>query len=68
MLHQVQTLHAMRTDPCTKRITGTVRRATLVYQQIDNGNIANQIHGFTMNYGKFIRIPVGHKYYTLRGS
>jgi len=23
-------------------------------KQIDNGNIANQIHGFTMDYGKFI--------------
>ena len=24
------------------------------YQQIANGNIANQIHGFTKDYGKFI--------------
>ena len=31
MLQQVQTFHAMCTDPCRKRITGTVRRATLVY-------------------------------------
>ena len=27
---------------------------TVDYQQIGNGNIANQIHGFTINYGKFI--------------
>ena len=26
------------------------------YQQIGNGNIANQIHGFTTDYGKFILI------------
>ena len=26
------------------------------YQQIGNGNIANQIHGFTIDYGKFILI------------
>ena len=24
------------------------------YQQIENDNIANQIHGFTIDYGKFI--------------
>ena len=24
------------------------------YQQIENGNIANQIQGFTIDYGKFI--------------
>ena len=27
---------------------------TVDYQQIENGNIANQIHGFTIDYGKFI--------------
>ena len=27
---------------------------TVFYQQIENGNIANQIHGFTIDYGKFI--------------
>ena len=27
------------------------------YQQIENGYIANQIHGFTIDYGKFILIP-----------
>ena len=27
---------------------------TVDYQQIGNGNIANQIHGFTIDYGKFI--------------
>ena len=26
------------------------------YQQIENDNIANQIHGFTIDYGKFILI------------
>ena len=25
-------------------------------QQIENGNIANQIHGFTIDYGKFILV------------
>ena len=29
---------------------------TVDYQQIGNGNIANQIHGFTIDYGKFILI------------
>ena len=27
---------------------------TVDYQQITNGNIANQIHGFTIDYGKLI--------------
>ena len=27
---------------------------TVDYQQVENGNIANQIHGFTIDYGKFI--------------
>ena len=27
---------------------------TVFYQQIENSNIANQIHGFTLDYGKFI--------------
>ena len=27
---------------------------TVDYQQIANGNIANQVHGFTIDYGKFI--------------
>ena len=31
-----------------------ITRATVVYQQIDNSIIANQIHGFTIEYGKFI--------------
>ena len=26
----------------------------IIYQQIENSNIANQIHGFTIDYGKFI--------------
>ena len=29
---------------------------TVDYQQIGNGNIVNQIHGFTIDYGKFILI------------
>ena len=29
---------------------------TVDYQQIENGTIANQIHGFTIDYGKFILI------------
>ena len=31
---------------------------TVFYQQIENGNIANQIHGFTKDYGKFILIYI----------
>ena len=27
---------------------------TVFYKQIENSNIANQIHGFTIDYGKFI--------------
>ena len=27
---------------------------TIDYQRIANGNIANQIHGFSIDYGKFI--------------
>ena len=27
---------------------------TVFYQQIENSNIADQIHGFTIDYGKFI--------------
>ena len=27
---------------------------TVDYQQIENSNIANQIHGFTIDHGKFI--------------
>ena len=27
---------------------------TVDYQQVANDNIANQIHGFTIDYGKFI--------------
>ena len=42
--------------PCRKRITCTITNATVAYQQIDNGNTANQIHGFTIDYGKFILI------------
>ena len=31
---------------------------TVFYQQIENSNIANQIHGFTIDYGKFILICI----------
>ena len=34
----------------------SMTRATVGYQQIDKGNIANQINGFTIDYGKFILI------------
>ena len=30
------------------------RCVTVFYQQIEGGNIANHIHGFTIDYGKFI--------------
>ena len=47
---------ALCTDVCRNRITCTITRATVFYQQIENGNIANQIHGFTIDYGKFTLI------------
>ena len=31
---------------------------TVFYQQIEKGNIANQIQGFTIDYGKFILIDI----------
>ena len=31
---------------------------TVFYQQIENSHIANQIYGFTIDYGKFILIKV----------
>ena len=38
-------------------VTGDVHWCVTVdYQQIANDNIANQIHGFTIDYGKFILI------------
>ena len=43
-------------NQCT--ITCTINRATVVFQQIDNGNIASQIHGFTIDYSKFILIMI----------
>ena len=48
----------MCTDACRNRITCTITCATVFYPQIENGNIANQIHGFTIDYGKFILIIV----------
>ena len=41
-------------DACRKRITCTITRVTVFYQQKGNGNIANQVHGFTTGYAKFI--------------
>ena len=32
----------------------TITRVTVFYQEIENGNIANQIRGFIIDYGKFI--------------
>ena len=38
-------------------MTGVMGACTAFYQQqIENDNIANQIHGFTVDYGKFILI------------
>ena len=34
------------------------RCATVDYQQIANDNITNQIHGFTIDYGKFVLICI----------
>ena len=34
------------------------RCVTVDYQQIENDNIANQIHGFTIDYGKFMLITI----------
>ena len=36
------------------------RFVTVDYQQIENGNKANQIHGFTIDYGKFILISISY--------
>ena len=33
---------------------------TVFYQQIENGNIANQIQGFTIDYGRFILTSDNH--------
>ena len=46
----------MCTDACRKRITCTIAPVTVFYQQTENSNIANQIHGFTIHYSKFILI------------
>ena len=37
---------------------------TVDYQLIGNGNIANQIHGFTIDYGKFILIENSKQYFS----
>ena len=41
---------------------------TVDYQQIANDNIANQIHGFTIDYSKFILISVINKHGNLDKS
>ena len=42
--------------------TTELRRTNEKYgQTIDNGNIANQIHGFTIDYGKFILLVYMNK-------
>ena len=35
---------------------------TVFYQQMENHNIANQIHRFTIDYSKFILMNVGHNF------
>ena len=48
---------AMFTDACKKKdhvYNHACKYITVDYQQIVYGNIANQIHGFTIDYGKFI--------------
>ena len=55
-----------RGAPSRKNITCTIARATVVYRQIGNGNIANQIQGFTIDYGKFILIT--HRCNSLKKS
>ena len=37
-----------------EKVTCTITRATVVYQRIDNSNIANQVHGFKIDNGQFI--------------
>ena len=37
-----------------KRYARCALMVTVDYQQIANGNIANQVHGFAIDYGKFI--------------
>ena len=53
MLHQVQTWHTLCTEACRKRIMCTIMRVT-VFLSAENGNIANRIHRFTIDYGKLI--------------
>ena len=36
----------------------TLKAGIVFYQQIENGNRANQIHGFTIDYSKFILIAI----------
>ena len=57
MLHQVQTWRTMCTDAFRKKDHVQYHAYTYItvyYQQIVYGNIANQIHGFTIDNGKFV--------------
>ena len=38
---------------------------TVFYQQIENSTVANQIHGFTIDYGKFILMADSTGYYSV---
>ena len=35
---------------------GKSTRAAVVYEQMENDNRANKIHGLKINFGKFIRV------------
>ena len=43
-------------------------QSSVFYQQIENGNMANQIHGFTLDYGKFILIVVNLQIHCLSNT
>ena len=46
----------MCTDARRQRIMCTITCVTVFYHQVENDNIANEIHGFTIDYSKFILI------------
>ena len=67
-LHKKKTCQVMRRKELFYYVTrgSNVTRdvywcVTVDYRQIANDNIANQIHGFTIDYGKFILISVINK-------
>ena len=59
MLHQVQKWRAKCTDSCRKRSL-VQSHVQLYYCRLSADssyrNVSNQIHGFTIDYGKFILI------------